>query len=342
MKQEQLELLRNLFGNSGDIVWITDENWKIQWGRYDYSRIRNLPELLHLPETLWEDASSEVFFNGFFYDCTVHCSRENKCRIVIMKKSESFHGLLEEIPVNTAVHSLRQIRKSFEQYLEEKHLDEKKGLLDLIEKNCILLYRRPYITRITNSVRNGTASKLLFSVQEMLVQIQDNIHSELGIYAETDFSFPDKTVYLIENEEFFRVVVLAGLTLCHQEYGYIHQAVFSLGVSGTKAELIINLTPDYQHPVDMSKQLDPGNFGTFEEEKKALETFCTMHYGHWKLMNYTEEGRLISSCCQICFRTDEYHPEITVRSPRRVLRSDFDDVYRLMLSRIYLSEFSEI
>ncbi|MBE6877427.1 MAG: hypothetical protein E7496_12070, partial [Ruminococcus sp.] len=310
MKQDALELLRNLFGNSGDVVWITDENWKIQWGRYDYSKIQNLPEMLNVPENLWEDASGQVFFCEVFYEYTIHCSKENKCRVIILKKTVLGQGMPEEVSVNAAVHSLRQVKKEFAQYFQKKNLHEKKELLDSLERNCLLLYRKPYILRMVNSVRNGMAEKTLFSVQDIIRQMEAEMQKKLGIYAKTVFSLPEKEIYLMENEEFFRMVVMAGLTLCHQERGYFHQAAFSLGVNGTKAELIINLTPDYQCRLNMSKQLDPENFGSTEEEKKALETFCIMHHGSWKHLNYNEENKLISSCCQICFQTDEYYPEI--------------------------------
>ena len=340
MKKETIALLSSMFGNSGDIVWIADENWDIQWGKYDCGRIRNLPELLGVSPQLWEDASGQAFFEDYFYEYTIHCSRENQCRVIIMKSLALHPEMVQEEPsVNAAVHSLRQVRKDFQQYLEEKNLDGKNELLDSIERNCLLLYRKPFIMRMVNSIRNGSAVKTLFPVQDVILQMQGEMQKKLGIYAETDFSLPEKNVYLLENEEFFRVTVMSGLTLCHQERGYFHRAAFSLGVSGTRAELIINLTPDYHRPLDMSKQLDPENFGTLEEEKKALSTFCMMHHGNWKPMYYSEQDKLISACCQICFRTDEFNPEIVMSTKRRTMRNDYDDVYRIMLSRIYLSEF---
>ncbi|MBR0485464.1 MAG: hypothetical protein IJJ69_11950 [Oscillospiraceae bacterium] len=339
MKKETIVLLSNLFGNSGEIVWITDENWKIQWGKYDYSKIQNLPDILNVSPELWENISGCTFFEEYFYEYTIYCSRENACRIIIMERPPQSLDRIEDASINNAVYSLRQVKNGFQQYFKENHLHEKKDLLDAIERSCLLLYRAPYITRIIDYVRSGNAVKSLFSVQDALSRMQKEMQDKLGIYAETDFSFPKKEVYLLENKEFFLLTVLAGLTLCHQERGYFHHAAFSLGVSGTKAELIINLTPDYQQPLDMSKQLDPLNFGSLEEEKKALSTFCIMHHGSWKPMYYHEKKKLISACCQICFQTDEYSSEITLNSERGFLKSDYDDVCRLMLSRIYLSEF---
>ena len=336
MNQEKIRMFREMFGNDCDILWITNEKWKVQDEKYS-GGAENLPALLELPEDFWGSTEKIIFWNERFYHCRIWCSKKAKCRVITLKKIE--HDASRNVEVNSAVHSLRQIRQKLEEYMQEKKQPEEIRLLDSIERNCLLLYRKSYIDRILDAVQSNIALKKNFSVQDMLRQMQPQIIAELGNYAETEFRLTEKEMFLDENMEFFRVVVLAGLTLCHMEQGYFQQVAFSLGISNGKAELLINMTPDYQKPVSMTEQIDPQNFSSLEGEKNILHTFCQIHDGSWRLLKQEENKKLISACCQIQFQTTKRRIEPVLNSRDRIMRSDFDNPYKIMLARIYLSNF---
>ncbi len=331
MTRKQIKMFREMFGNDCDILWITDENWNVQDEKYS-GGAKNLPALLEVPEDFWGSAEKLMFWNDRFYHCRIWCSQAAKCRVIALKKPKADDS--KNMTVNSAVHSLRQIRRSLEEAMHEKT-----PLLDSIERNCLLLYRKSYIDRILDAVRSGTAFREEFSVQDILRQMQPQMLSALGNYAETEFRLTEQNMYLYGNIEFFRVAVLAGLTLCHLERGYFQQMALSLGFSGGKAELLINMTPDYQKPVSMQEQIDPENFGSTKGEETLLDTFCMMYDGSWKLFKQEENQKLISACCQIQFRTNKKRPELMLYSTDRIMRPDFDDPYQIMLARIYLSRF---
>ena len=333
MEKSKLNILTNMFENSKDIVMITDDQWNILWERYASEQSVSLPQALKIPENCWETVTKQVYWENYFCDCTVYCSKKNKCRIIIMKPVIQNFDMPEDIVIESAVQSLRQVKNELQKCFSSHQLYDRAELLESIERNCYLLRHKSFIMQMLKSVREKRTFQELFSLNKELKKIRLKMVKEMGIYAQITLKMSDNDLFLNENKQFFQMVLLSGVILCHRNAGHLHQILISLDSDEDKAEIQILLKPDNQE-IDMSAQIDTACFGSYSEEEELLNVFCLMHDGDWEV-NPVNDGY----CCRITFRTDNQRSEITFRQTSKIIAEASDEVYRIMLSRIYLSYF---
>ncbi|GEM_PF-6296343 len=333
MDLKLLNSLAEMFSNGSDLFWITDKTWKIQKGKYLYDYPQPLPELLKIDPDCWDNIEKDVYLNGKFMNCILYCNKIEEIRVVILKEKKSEMQKSEKIALDTAVHSLRQIKEQL-----EEEIPEKKEMFAAIERNYYLLYQKSYIKTLIDSVYSGNVIKIVFSVQDLLRQIHQTLKLELRQYAEVSLQMPEEEAVLHESPEFFKAMFLAAMILCHRERGCFQHVEIFLQHSGSRAELQINLIPDLQHEINMSKQIDSYSFGSEWEEKKLLDIFCMIHGGSWHFMEQFRKNQKVFSC-RIAFDIISAKQELGLYSPNRIQQREFDDVCRIMLSRIYLYYF---
>lgn len=351
MKEDILEILKTFLKDSNDFGIITDENWGIKWSRYGVELNTNLPEELKIPEDSWENTKKEVYFQNCFFYCNMLCSREMKCRIIILsklkEKNEDNHALIN------AMQMQKVAKDAIYQDLEVNDMYETMSYLNIFDRSHYIMYRRPYIDELLNAVQCDTAKKTVISLPDIFDLIQKEIRNVLRDYGQIELIVQmDKKAYLSENMDFFVAVLLAGTVLCHKEPYYFQKIIFDLHIVGSQVDLLIAVKPDYQQARDRREQPDSSSFGSLSGDENLLDVFSSIHEGSWKCWEQTKNKKLISAFCQIRFKTDnepeailssqkegilsreDHQSEIVVSSNRRIISRKIDNVYRIMLSRI--------
>ncbi len=319
------ELLMNMFDNGCDAVFIIDADWNIIAQKYTFSFPKWLPEFLNVPENCWTNTENEIYLNKKFYHYQLYCSEPNQCRVLTLKECPLILDA-EDVEMKTAVHSLQQIKKNLEANLSPQ-------LSNSIERISLLIYRKPYLHSIIKAVRNYTIPRYPFPLQDALQQLKEKLSVLLENYAEITLDLPEQKIIFYENIDFFNTVLLAGMVLSHHERGYFHHIQISLSVSNNTAHIHIILKPDFHQSVNMSSQLEAFIFNSFTEEKELLHLFCILHQGQKTF----SPPKISPSSFQLKFCIAENKEIMHLHSTTKILPSNFNDAYKLMLAPVYLS-----
>ena len=335
MKKEKADLLMNLFKNHQNWVWITDEHWKIEAGEDIYpDKPEWIPEMLRVPVDCWETQEKMIYWEKRFYHAKLYCSREEQCRVITLKNVEDEWKSGENNSVEYVVHSLRQVKEDLQDYLEEYEINNKSELLNSIERNCYLLYHKFYLRRILQSVYLGHAKAEVFCLQEALQFLRGIMEKQMRDYAEINLNLGIQKIFLNENRRFFDVVLLAGLIQCHQHRGYKQKITLSVNLVQEQVKICF-MKPDMQKEKSMTNQLDVMHFHSETEECALLDTFCMIHKGEWEVVPLEEKAVAF----RIQFPQEELPNKITLHQKSKVLQESSEELCRIMLSKIYLSDF---
>lgn len=266
MKDEVLQILKNCYAASPDMVQILDQDWNTVWCNRP-SGISSLREQLMLPSDHWESCTKALILGEIRCQCHLLCDRVDGVRIAVINKESD---LFETGMVYDTVHNIHNVCNSLYAALDALDLSDLREELDSITRNSYRFYRTALMQDTIRRMENGMLGSKAFSLNQAIQTLYDKVRNILFRCADVELHCCTEMLYMRGDLDAFLTAVLAGLVLCKPDMQTKAHFQISLEKAENTGILILSATPSHEENSYVGRSLS----GHADGEKRMLDTWC--------------------------------------------------------------------
>lgn len=269
MNSEVLQVMKHLYANSREPVWILDRDWHVLWSS-DGSQPGDLPAKLGLPYDCWSNVSRPFELDGTLYICRLDCSVQDGLRTATLTRSPQGMdlGLL-----SGQIQSMLTVCTMIDTDLDSMGIYEERDRLNILAGNILRVYRAIFLRREIERGIGGMWSSDVFCLQTALTEAVGKLPNLLRDTAMVEMTLGEEKQFVRGDVNGFTCAVLAALLLCIHEPEMIQEIFVKVDVKKDKAVLELSVMPQHEKRRDVHEQSLSHPCGTAADQE-LLELYC--------------------------------------------------------------------